>query len=377
MSGYSPGFLSGLTSVSGFFADLRSMAIPATMKAIVVEEFGKPMVLKNVPVPSPGYGQVLVKVITSGVCHTDLHVRDGDWHVKPTLPIIPGHEGAGVVVKLGEGVTTLKIGDRVGHAWLHDSCGGCDYCLSGWETVCGDQHQTGFAANGCFAEYTVAEANYVGRIPDNVSFAQASPLLCAGVTTYKALKETEAKAGQWVAILGACGGLGHVGCQYAQVMGLKVCAIDFGEDKRCYALDGLKCDAYVDVKGKSSQEVVEAVKAACDGVGPHGSIILAPKPEAFRQGLDMLRPMGFAVGVSLPPGEFPVDIFTLILQRKTLRGSIVGTRKDLNESLILAAGGKITCTVEERKMEDINQIFDDMVHGKIKGRCVLRIAPDP
>jgi hypothetical protein len=102
-----------------------------------------------------------------------MHVRDGDWHVKPKLPIIPGHEGAGVVVQLGEGVTTLKLGDRVGHAWLHDSCGGCDYCLSGWETVCGHQHQTGFAANGCFAEYTVAEAKYVGRIPDEVSFSQA------------------------------------------------------------------------------------------------------------------------------------------------------------------------------------------------------------
>lgn len=151
-----------------------SATVPATMKA-AVEEFGKPLVIKSVPVPEPGHGEVLVKVIASGVCHTDLHVRDGDWHVKPKLPIIPGHEGAGVVVKLGPGVTTLKVGDRVGHAWLHDSCGGCDYCLAGWETVCGNQHQTGFLANGCFAEYTIAEANYVGRIPDNVSFAQAAP----------------------------------------------------------------------------------------------------------------------------------------------------------------------------------------------------------
>lgn len=356
---------------------MATYTIPATMKAAIVEEFGKPLVLKEVPVPEPGYGQVLVKVIASGVCHTDLHVRDGDWHVKPTLPIIPGHEGAGIVVKLGEGVTNLKLGDRVGHAWLHDSCGGCEYCLAGWETVCGQQHQTGFAVNGCFAEYTVAEASYVGRIPDQVSFAQAAPVLCAGVTTYKALKETEAKAGQWVAIIGACGGLGHVGCQYAKAMGLKVCAVDFGGDKQDYALNELKCEAYVDIKDKSSEEVVAAVKKACDGIGPHGSVILAPVKAAFRQGLDMLRPMGFAVGISLPPGDFPVDIFTLILHRKTLRGSIVGTRKDLNESLSLAGDGKIKCTIEERKLEDINQIFDDMVKGKIKGRCVLRMAPDP
>lgn len=351
--------------------------IPKVMKAAVVEEFGKPLVVKEVPVPEPGHGEVLIKVITSGVCHTDLHVRDGDWHVKPSLPIIPGHEGAGIVVKLGSGVTTLKIGDRVGHAWLHDSCGGCDYCLSGWETVCGHQHQTGFAANGCFAEYTVALASYVGRIPDAVSFSQAAPLLCAGVTTYKALKETEAKPGQWVAILGACGGLGHVGCQYAAAMGFKCCAVDFGEDKKDYALKDLGCRAYVDVKDKTSEQVVAAVKEACDGVGAHGALILAPRPESYRQGVDMLRPMGYAVGISLPPGTFDVDIFSMVLQRKTIRGSIVGTRMDLNECLAIAGDGKVHCTVEEGKLDDINTIFDQMVKGKIKGRCVMRLAEDP
>jgi propanol-preferring alcohol dehydrogenase len=349
--------------------------IPAMMKAAVVEEFGKPLKIKQVPVPEPGHGQVLVKVVTSGVCHTDLHVRDGDWHAKPRLPIIPGHEGAGVVVKLGPGVANLKVGDRVGHAWLHDSCGGCDHCLSGWETVCGKQHQTGFAADGCFAEYTVAEANYVGRIPDGLSFAQASPILCAGVTTYKALKETEARPGQWVAIIGACGGLGHVGVQYAKAMGLKVCAIDSGAAKGEYATGELKAEAYVDVEGKSGEEVVAEVKKACDGQGPHGSLILAPAPAAFRQGVDMLRPMGFAVGIALPPAEFPVDIFTLILHRKTIRGSIVGTRADLNECLAIAGDGKVACTLEERKLEDVNEIFDDMVKGKIKGRCIIRFAP--
>lgn len=354
----------------------KTRVIPATMKAAIVEEFGKPLVLKEVPVPEPGQGQVLVKVITSGVCHTDLHVRDGDWHVKPKLPIIPGHEGAGVVVKLGPGVTTCKIGDRVGHAWLHDSCGGCDYCLSGWETVCNKQNQTGFLAHGCFAEYTVAEANYVGRIPTGLSFVQAAPILCAGVTTYKAIKETEAKPGQWLAILGACGGLGHVGCQYAKAMGLKVCAIDSGQDKCEYALKTLKCEAAVDIKDKSAEQIVAAVKAACGGAGAHGSIILAPVPAAFRQGVDMLRPMGFAVGIALPPADFSIDIFSMVLERKTVRGSIVGTRKDLNECLTIAGDGKVECTVEERKLEDINQIFDDMVKGQIKGRCVLRIAPD-
>nr|AIK19765.1 alcohol dehydrogenase [Crypthecodinium cohnii]AIK19769.1 alcohol dehydrogenase [Crypthecodinium cohnii]AIK19771.1 alcohol dehydrogenase [Crypthecodinium cohnii] len=347
------------------------------MKAAIVEEFGKPIVVKDIPVPQPGYGEVLIKVIASGVCHTDLHVREGDWIVKPKLPIIPGHEGAGVIVKLGEGVTTLAVGDRVGHAWLHDSCGNCDYCLSGWETVCGKQNQTGFAANGCFAEYTVALAAYVGKIPETLSFSQAAPILCAGVTTYKALKETEAKPGQWVAILGACGGLGHVGCQYAAAMGLKVCAVDFGEDKREYALNTLGCQAFVDVKGKSAEQIVAGVKEACDGVGAHGSVILAPRPESYQQGVDMLRPMGFAVGIALPPGSFPVDIFTMILHRKTIRGSIVGTRKDLNDCLTIAGSGKVKCTVAERKLEEINEVLHEMEQGKIKGRCVLRIAADP
>jgi len=346
------------------------------MKAAVVEENGKPLVLKEVPVPDPGFGQVLIKVICSGVCHTDLHVRDGDWHVKANLPIIPGHEGAGVVAKLGPGVMNLRIGDRVGHAWLHDSCGGCDYCLSGWETVCGVQHQTGFAANGCFAEYTLAEANYVGRIPDNLSFAQAAPILCAGVTTYKALKETEVKPGQWVAILGACGGLGHVACQYAIAMGMKVVAIDLGEEKKKYALETLGCKAYVDIRDKSSTEIVDAVKTASDGAGVHGSVVLAPVRAAFRQGVDMLRPLGTAVGIALPPGDFPVDIFSLVLERKTVRGSIVGTRKDLNESLKIASDGGIVCTVEERRLDDINETMEDLASGKIKGRVVLRLVDE-
>ena len=134
---------------------------------------------------------------------------------------------------------------------------------------------------------------------------------------------------------------------------------------------------YVYRQGKSSEEISAAVKAACDGVGAHGSVILAPITAAFRQGVDMLRPRGCAVGISLPPGEFSIDIFSMILERKTIRGSIVGTRQDLNECLVIAASGAVHCTVEERKLEDINAVLEDMQKGKIKGRCVLRLAPEP
>ncbi|HLM61701.1 MAG TPA: alcohol dehydrogenase catalytic domain-containing protein, partial [Pyrinomonadaceae bacterium] len=184
------------------------------VKAAVVHEFGKPLTIEEVPISFPGAGQVLIHLRASGVCHTDLHAAKGDWKVKPQVPFIPGHEGAGIVAAVGEGVKTLKDGDRVGVPWLHDACGACDYCLTGWETLCPQQHNTGYSVNGCFAEYVLADAAYVGRLPKEISFINAAPLLCAGVTTYKGLKETDAQPGEWVAIVGA-GGLGHMAIQYA------------------------------------------------------------------------------------------------------------------------------------------------------------------
>src|SRR5512133_3568200 len=181
--------------------------IPKTMRAAVVEAFRQPLQIRDVPVPSPGPRQALVKIIASGVCHTDLHAADGDWPVKPKLPCIPGHEGAGIVVKLGPGVTHLKEGDRVGIAWLHSACGHCEFCLIGWETLCHEQKNSGYSVNGSFAEYALGQADFLGRIPDQLSFIDAGPILCAGLTTYKRLKETEARPGEWVVISGA-GGLG-------------------------------------------------------------------------------------------------------------------------------------------------------------------------
>ena len=181
------------------------MPVPKTMQAAVVEKFGEPLVVREVPVPSPGPGQVLMEIFASGVCHTDLHAADGDWPVKPTLPFTPGHEGAGIVVSLGPGVTHLKPGDRVGIAWLHSACGHCEFCLSGWETLCLEQKNSGYSVNGSFAQYALAQADYVGRIPENLSFVDAAPILCAGVTTYKGLKETETRPGEWVVISGIGG----------------------------------------------------------------------------------------------------------------------------------------------------------------------------
>jgi propanol-preferring alcohol dehydrogenase len=195
------------------------------MKAAVAHQFGAPLSIDDVPLPALKAGSVLVKVAASGVCHTDVHAVDGDWPVKPGLPFIPGHEGAGVVAAVGEGVTGIREGDRVGVPWLHTACGRCSYCGTGWETLCGSQQNTGYSVNGGFAEYVLADANYVGLIPDGLDFAPAAPVLCAGVTVYKGLKETEVRPGEWVAVSGV-GGLGHMAVQYAKAMGMHCVALD-------------------------------------------------------------------------------------------------------------------------------------------------------
>jgi len=201
-----------------------------TMKAAVVREFGKPLVIEEISVPEPGPDQILVKIAATGVCHTDLHAADGDWPVKPKPPFIPGHEGVGHIVDVGSGIKHVKEGDRVGVPWLYTACGHCKHCLGGWETLCEEQQNTGYSVNGSFAEYVVADPNYVGHLPDNVSFVDIAPILCAGVTVYKGLKATDTKPGDWVVISGI-GGIGHLAVQYAKAMGLNVIAVDIDDAK--------------------------------------------------------------------------------------------------------------------------------------------------
>ena len=208
--------------------------MPLKMNAAVVEQFGKPLVLREWDIPSPGAGQILVKTEACGVCHTDLHAAHGDWPVKPTLPFIPGHEAIGLVAAVGSGVTIVKEGDRVGVPWLYSACGHCEYCLTAWETVCAQAQFGGYTRNGGFAEYILADPNYVAHVPAGLAPADAAPLICAGITTYKGIKETEAKPGEWIAISGV-GGLGHLAIQYAKAMGLHVCAIDIDDGKLAHA----------------------------------------------------------------------------------------------------------------------------------------------
>ncbi|HTJ65205.1 MAG TPA: alcohol dehydrogenase AdhP [Alphaproteobacteria bacterium] len=337
-----------------------------TMKAAVVHTFGQPLRIEDVPVPEPGPGEVLVRIAASGVCHTDLHAAEGDWPVKPTVPFIPGHEGVGTVAALGAGVKTVKEGDRVGVPWLHTACGHCEHCLTGWETLCHEQQMTGYTVNGGYAEYAIADANFVGHLPDACSFTDIAPILCAGVTVYKGLKETEARPGEWVVISGI-GGLGHCAVQYAKAMGLHVAAVDVAEDKLQLALS-LGADVAINA---AMEDPVARIKREIGGA--HGVLVTAVSRSAFAQAIGMTRPRGTVSLVGLPPGDFPVPIFDVVLNRITIRGSIVGTRMDLIEALAFAGEGKVRAHVSLRKLDEINAIFDEMRHGAIAGRVVMTI----
>ena len=339
-----------------------------SMKAAVVRRFATPLAIEEVPIPTPKPGEVLVKIMASGVCHTDVHAEDGDWPVKPTLPFIPGHEGAGIVAAVGAGVTTLKEGDRVGIAWLHDACGACEHCISGWETLCESQRCSGYSVDGTFAEYAIGAAAYVGRLPDELDFVSAAPILCAGVTTYKGIKETEARAGEWLAISGI-GGLGHIAIQYARAMGLRVAALDVAADKLALARE-MGAELTYDARDPDfAAKLVEATHG-----GAHGVLVTAVSPSAFGQALRLVRRRGTVSLVGLPPGNFATPIFDVVLKRITIRGSIVGTRKDLAEALALAAAGKVRAHIHKARLDDINAVVEDLRAGRVDGRVVLDLA---
>jgi alcohol dehydrogenase, propanol-preferring len=340
--------------------------MPEMMKAAVVHTFGKPLVIEDRPVPEVPDGQVLVKIAASGVCHTDLHAANGDWPVKPTLPFVPGHEGVGHVARIGRGVKRLKEGDRVGVPWLHTACGHCEHCITGWETLCDSQQMTGYTVDGGYAEYTLADPGYVGLLPAALEFAPAAPVLCAGVTVYKGLKVLDCKPGDWVAVSGI-GGLGHMAVQYARAMGFHVIAVDVADDKLALAKQ-LGAELTVNAK---TEDPVQAVHKAIKGA--HGVLVTAVSRSAFAQGLGMLHKRGTMSLVGLPPGNFDLPIFDVVLNAKTVRGSIVGTRKDLEEALAFAAEGKVAAHYSTDKLDNINNIFARMKDGKIDGRVVLEM----
>lgn len=337
------------------------------MKAAVVHAFGQPLRIEEVPIPEVTPGQVLVKVVASGVCHTDLHAADGDWPVKPSLPFIPGHEGVGFVAALGAGVKGIREGDRVGVPWLHSACGHCEHCITGWETLCDGQQMTGYTVNGAYAEYVLADPAYVGHLPANVGFAEIAPVLCAGLTVYKGLKVLDCKPGDWVAISGI-GGLGHFAVQYAKAMGFHVIAVDIDDAKLALATR-LGADMVINA---GTQDPAAEVQRALRGA--HGVLVTAVSRSAFSQALGMLHKRGTMSLVGLPPGDFALPIFDLVLNAKTVRGSIVGTRMDLQEALAFAGEGQVRSTYSEERLDNINAVLSRLKQGRVEGRVVMRMA---
>ena len=267
---------------------------------------------------------------------------------------------------MGPEVADLKEGDRVGVPWLHSACGTCEFCITGWETLCPRQQNTGYSVNGGFAEYVLAPAAYVGRIPEGVEAAEVAPILCAGVTTYKGLKETDTKPGDWVVIVGV-GGLGHVAVQYGKAMGLHVAAVDVSDEKLALAK---RLGAELTVNA-AAEDPAAAIQKRVGGA--HGVLVAAVSPKIFRQSIAMLRRGGTCVLVALPPGDFSTPIFDVVLNRLTVRGSIVGTRKDLEESLQFAAEGKVKATIETQPLDAINDVFQRLKDGQVNGRVVLNL----
>ena len=334
------------------------------MKAAVVHDFNAALRIEDLPIPEPGPGEVLVKIETSGLCHTDIHAAHGDWPVKPTLPLIPGHEGVGIVTALGAGVTEVAEGQRVAIPWLGWACGRCEYCVSGWETLCEEQRNTGYSMNGGYAEYTVASARFVAPGPDAVDPLDAAPLTCAGVTTYKAVKISNARPSDLVAVFGI-GGLGHLAVQYARIAGAAVVAVDIVDEKLELAR---RLGAHFTVNALYDDPAV-AIKALG---GANAAISTAVSPRAFEQAYGSLRRGGRLVFVGLPAdNHIQLPIFETVLQGITVAGSIVGTRLDLAETFQLHAEGRTKVIRETRQLDDVNPAFEEVEKGQAAARLVF------
>jgi propanol-preferring alcohol dehydrogenase len=333
------------------------------MRAAVVPALGAPLEIREVPVPSPGRGQVLVKIEASGLCHTDIHAARGDWPVKPKIPLIPGHEGVGHVVGVGEGVDPALTGTRVALPWLGHACGSCRYCVSGWETYCTAPAYTGYTMDGSYAEYAIGYASHVVAVPEGVSSLDAAPLTCAGVTTYKALKVAKPQPNETAMIVGI-GGLGHLALQYARIFGTRTVAVDIEEEKLALAKE-LGADHVVDARGDQAAEL-----AALGGVDV--AVVTVPSPAAMQAAHAALNPNGRLVLVGLPAdNRLELPVFETVLKGISIIGSLVGTRNDLADCFALHAQGHTRVVTQTRRLEDVNACFEEVLAGRVPARLVF------
>ncbi len=341
------------------------------MKAAVVTSFSEALEVVERDIPEPEAGQVLIRLEACGLCHTDIHAARGEWPVKPSLPFVPGHEGIGIIEKLGAGVISRTVGERVSIAWLGLACGECRYCVDGRETLCEKQQNSGYSIDGAFAEYAVASASYVIPVPDGISSIDAAPLSCAGVTTYKACKVARIQPTELVGIFGV-GGLGHLAVQYARIMGGTVVAIDIEPAKLDLAAD-LGAEHLVDAAAVDPVVAIQALG------GLDVAVVLAASPRVFEQAFASLRRGGRLVCVGLPAdgGAMVLPIFETVLKGISIIGSIVGTRQDLTEVFALHAAGKTRVVAETRNIHDVNDAIAEVLSGRIPARLVFDYVTVP
>ncbi len=336
------------------------------MKAAVVREFKQPLVIENVETPAIGSDEVLIKVEACGVCHSDLHIAEGDWTQLRRMiktPLIPGHEAVGRIVEKGDSVTELEIGDRVGIAWLHWSCGECELCKEGRENLCPKQQITGASVDGGYAEYVKAKASHATKVPDSLDSYEAAPLFCAGVTVYRAIKNAAIQPGQRVAIFGI-GGLGHLAVQIAKAFDAEVIAVDIADDK-------LELARALGADHTMNGSTLDVVKQLRSMGGAHVSVVTSAAKAAYDQAFYATRSSGTLVVVGMPAEDLT---FPAIMMREVkIMSSATGTREDLREVLDLAAAGKVRCRIEISPIERINEIFEQMRRAQITGRVVLAL----
>ncbi|WP_217588211.1 alcohol dehydrogenase AdhP [Lentibacillus saliphilus] len=335
--------------------------------AVVSSDKDKLVEVKEVSLRPLEPGEALVDIEFCGVCHTDLHVAKGDFGDVPGRVL--GHEGVGVVKEIAEGVTSLKVGDRVSVAWFYEGCGQCEYCVTGRETFCPYVKNAGYSVDGAMAEQCIVAADYAVKVPDELDPQQATSITCAGVTTYKAIKVADVHPGEWIVIFGA-GGLGNLAVQYAKkVFNAKVIAVDINDDKLQLAKE---VGADLIYNAKTTPNVDEAIQK--DVGGAHAAVVTAVSKAAFNQAVNSVRKTAKVVNVGLPPEKMDLDIIKSVLDGIEVIGSLVGTRKDLEESFMFGAEGKVIPVVQPRRLDEINDIFQEMEDGTIQGRMVIDMS---
>ena len=335
------------------------------MKAVVVNPEGTNVqLIENKEMRPLETGEALVDIEYCGVCHTDLHVAHGDFGKVPGRVL--GHEGIGIVKEIAPDIKSLTVGDHVSVAWFFEGCGACEYCTTGRETLCRTVKNAGYSVEGGMAEQCIVAADYAVKVPEGLDPAQASSITCAGVTTYKAIKEAQLQPGQWTVIFGA-GGLGNLAVQYAKkVFNAHVVAVDINNDKLALAKE---VGADIVINGHEVEDVAALIQEKTGGA--HSAVVTAVSKVAFNQAVDSVRAGGRVVAVGLPSEMMDLSIVKTVLDGIQVIGSLVGTRKDLEEAFQFGAEGLVVPIVQKRPVSDAVDVFDEMEAGTIQGRMVL------